>query len=86
MYGKIYTYINVYVYIYVYIYIQIYIYIHIYFFIHIYINIGQIAMEGGVLFGTYKGTLTFLNAVIPDEWNKHFLFESILSKMEETIF
>jgi hypothetical protein len=43
-------------------------------------------MEGGVLFGTYKGTLTFLNAVIPDEWNKHFLFESILSKMEETIF
>eukprot|EP00596_Hydrurales_sp_CCMP1899_P006870 CAMPEP_0119040522 /NCGR_PEP_ID=MMETSP1177-20130426/10473_1 /TAXON_ID=2985 /ORGANISM="Ochromonas sp, Strain CCMP1899" /LENGTH=399 /DNA_ID=CAMNT_0007005651 /DNA_START=75 /DNA_END=1274 /DNA_ORIENTATION=+ len=47
------------------------------------INYGQIAMEGGVLFGTYKGTLTFLNAVIPDDWNKRFLFESILSKMEE---
>jgi hypothetical protein len=49
------------------------------------IKYSQIAAEGAVLFGTYKGTLTLLNCVLPDNWNKAFLFESVLEKMEETI-
>lgn len=48
------------------------------------IQCSQIAAEGAVSFGTYKSTLTFLNCVLPDDWNKNFYFESVLEKLEET--
>ena len=46
---------------------------------------GQRALEGGVLFGTYKSTLTFLNSVVPEEWNKVFPFETALENVESMI-
>ena len=45
----------------------------------------QRALEGGVLFGTYKSTLTFLNSVVPEEWNKVFPFETALENVESMI-
>ena len=46
---------------------------------------GQRALEGGVLFGTYKSTLTLLNSVVPEEWNKVFPFETALENVESMI-
>ena len=49
------------------------------------IRYGRTALEGGVLFGTYKSTLSFLNSVVPDDWNKQFLFQSVLESVEKTL-
>lgn len=48
-------------------------------------NYSQAALEGGVLFGTYRATLSFLNSVVPDDWNKVFPFESALENVEKMI-
>jgi hypothetical protein len=48
-------------------------------------NYSQAALEGGVLFGTYRTTLSFLNSVVPDDWNKVFPFESALENVEQMI-
>lgn len=48
-------------------------------------NYSQAAVEGGVLFGTYRSTLSFLNSVVPDDWNKVFPFESALENVEQMI-
>lgn len=49
------------------------------------IQYAQTAFEGGVLFGTYKSTLSFLNSVVPDDWNKEFLFQFVLENVEKAL-
>jgi hypothetical protein len=48
-------------------------------------NLLQTAMEGGVLFGTYRSTLAFLNSVVPDDWNIVFPFETALETVEKLL-
>lgn len=50
-----------------------------------YVSYSQTALEGGVLFGTYRSTLSFLNSVVPDDWNKKFLFHSCLENIEKML-
>ena len=49
------------------------------------VRYAKTAFEGGVLFGTYKATLAFLNSVVPDDWNKEFLFQVVLENVEKTL-
>lgn len=49
------------------------------------VRFAKTAFEGGVLFGTYKATLAFLNSVVPDDWNKEFLFEVALENVEKIL-
>lgn len=42
----------------------------------------QAGLEGGVLFGTYEVVLSLLQQVLPEDWNKPFLFEELLESME----
>lgn len=48
-------------------------------------NFLQTALEGGVLFGTYRSTLSFLNSVVPDDWNIVFPFETALESVEKML-
>ena len=48
-------------------------------------NLIQTAMEGGALFGTYRSTLSFLNSVVPDDWNIVFPFEFALESVEKML-
>ena len=50
-----------------------------------YVRYSQTALEGGILFGTYKATLSFLNSVVPDDWNKKFLFHCALENIEKML-
>lgn len=48
-------------------------------------NYIQTALEGGVLFGTYRATLSYLNSVVPDTWNIVFPFETALESVEKML-
>ena len=46
---------------------------------------GYVAIQGGMLFGTYHAAMSFLSETIPVDWNREFLFESVLEQVEEEI-
>jgi hypothetical protein len=46
---------------------------------------SKAAIEGGVLFGTYKATLSLLHSIVPENWNREFLFNSALETLEDLI-